>query len=246
MLQAVSNALGSRMRETDVIARVGGDEFAVLLPHTRLDAAEAVARSLCEAISRLVILASGRKVRTTLSVGAVPLGEGMSGEEAMALADIAMYEAKKQGRDRVVALDRRPAQTVDLLGWSERLRDALALDRFELYQQPIVELATGRVDRSELLLRLRDAGGQLVLPGSFVAIAERFGLIGEIDRWVVRQAIRRLGRAPRSTNVHMVNLSGISIGDPQMLPLIAADSPAGAWIPQESCSRSRRPRRSPT
>ncbi len=72
MLEAVSQALSSRMRDTDVIARVGGDEFAVVLPHTGLEAAQVVARSLCETASRLVIIANGRKVRTTLSIGAVP------------------------------------------------------------------------------------------------------------------------------------------------------------------------------
>ncbi len=232
MLAAVARALSTRMRESDVIARVGGDEFAVVLPHTPLGAATEVAHSLCEAAAGLMIVANGRKVRTTLSIGAVPLGAGMSGEDALALADIAMYEAKEHGRDRVVALDRKPAAMVDQLGWAERLREALALERFELYSQPIVEIASGRVDRYELLLRLREEDGRIVLPGAFVGVAERFGLIGEIDRWVVRRAVAALAAQPRGASCgYMVNLSGVSIGDPQLLPLIAAEIERGGIDP---------------
>lgn len=223
LLTTVARALSARMRESDVIARVGGDEFAVVLPHTPLDAGLLAARSLCDAASRFMIIVNGRKVRTTMSVGVVPLGRGMTGEDSLALADIAMYEAKKQGRNRVVALERKPAEMVDQLGWSERLRDALAFARFELYAQPIVEIATGRVDRHELLLRLRDEHDELVAPEAFIPTAERFGLIGAIDRWVVHQAIEQLALRPKRTNIYMVNLSAISIGDPQMLPLIAAE-----------------------
>jgi EAL domain-containing protein (putative c-di-GMP-specific phosphodiesterase class I) len=156
----------------------------------------------------------------------------MSGEDALALADIAMYEAKEHGRDRVVALDRKPAAMVDQLGWAERLREALALERFELYSQPIVEIASGRVDRYELLLRLREEDGRIVLPGAFVGVAERFGLIGEIDRWVVRRAVAALAAQPRGASCgYMVNLSGVSIGDPQLLPLIAAEIERGGIDP---------------
>jgi diguanylate cyclase (GGDEF)-like protein/PAS domain S-box-containing protein len=223
ILKGVAQVLSRRLRETDVIARVGGDEFAVVLPHTELDDAELVARSLCQAGSGLATVANGRKAHTTLSIGVAPLGGGMTGEDSMALADMAMYEAKQQGRDRVVALDQKPEHMRDLLGWAERLREALRLDRFELYAQPIFDLATERSDRHELLLRLHDEDNQIVLPGAFIATAERFGLIGEIDRWVVRHAIRLLAREPRSATISMVNLSGISIGDPQLLSLIAAE-----------------------
>jgi diguanylate cyclase (GGDEF)-like protein/PAS domain S-box-containing protein len=113
VLTAVAGALRGRLRETDVVARVGGDEFAVILTHTRVDTALTVARALCEAVGSLAPSADDHAVRTTLSIGIAPLGGGLSGDDSMAIADMAMYEAKKQGRDRVVGFPGESLQCLD-------------------------------------------------------------------------------------------------------------------------------------
>src|SRR4029077_950740 len=119
-------------------------------------------------------VADGRKVRTTLSVGVAPLGGGISGEDSLAIADMAMYEAKRHGHDRVMTFSQQPQYMRDQLAWAQRLQQALADDHFALYQQPIVQLQTGAVDRYELLLRLREPDGRVAPPKAFVPAAERF------------------------------------------------------------------------
>jgi EAL domain-containing protein (putative c-di-GMP-specific phosphodiesterase class I) len=109
--------------------------------------------------------------------------------------------------------------------WARRIGSALKHDGFVLLAQPIVELATGTVGQYELLLRMRESDGSLILPSKFLHTAERLGMIQEIDRWVVCEAIRVLTRlAERGSSATIgVNLSGISIGDPDVLALVGRE-----------------------
>ena len=140
----------------------------------------------------------GRKVRATLSIGIQrdrTRRRSSPPAELLAEAEIARSEAKERGRDRF-AVD-RPGGDGDgsvrsrALSWVERLREALDHDGFVLYEQPILTWP-GRVDRSELLIRLLDDDGGIVLPGAFLGAAERYGLIKAIDRWVIGRAIELL------------------------------------------------------
>lgn len=222
LIRSVARVLGERVRKSDVLARMGGDEFAVLLTQTGVEQARAMAESLRAAVLELELLAGGQRVRTTLSIGLAPVGEGLSAEEALIAADVAMYEAKGYGRNRI-AISREtlsPQASSTQLGWLERLRGALAEDRFELHAQPITELATGEVRHFELLLRMREPDGTLLMPGGFIPTAERFGVIAEIDRWVVRAAIRILAEDSRADTTYAINLSGVSVGDPELLSMI--------------------------
>jgi PAS domain S-box-containing protein len=101
--------------------------------------------------------------------------------------------------------------------WLGRIRDALDNDRLVLYWQPIVDLRTGETVQRELLLRMRDENGAIIAPGEFLAVAERYGLISEIDRWVIRQAVRLATHGPVE-----FNLSAASIGDPDVLRELAS------------------------
>ena len=111
------------------------------------------------------------------------------------------------------------------LTWAQRIGGALQHDGFTLLAQPIVELATGRTSQHELLLRMRDEHGDHVLPGSFLYIAERLGMVQEIDRWVTTQAINLLAehRDHGEELTLEVNLSGLSIGDPELLALVSRE-----------------------
>ncbi len=233
LLQGIAQALEERLRESDILARLGGDEFAVLLPHTDGDAARAVADSLRQVVRDFHTTIGGREVRTTASIGIAPVGDGASAEEALSIADLAMYGAKAVGRDAVAA--GRPgdngAGIGAEIGWFERLRAGLEHDRFELHAQPIVELSTGRVRCQELLLRLRGEAGELFQPDAFIHIAERFGLIGDIDRWVVCEAIRVLAAERDGGTAFSVNLSGRSIGDRDLLALIERELTAAEVDP---------------
>ena len=109
--------------------------------------------------------------------------------------------------------------------WAQRIGGALQHDGFALLAQPIIDFATGQPGQYELLLRMRDEHGDLVPPGSFLYIAERLGMVQEIDRWVTRQAIALLAeRHARGVDLTLeVNLSGLSLGDPELLELIGRE-----------------------
>jgi EAL domain-containing protein (putative c-di-GMP-specific phosphodiesterase class I) len=147
-----------------------------------------------------------------------------------------MYEAKEQGRDRVVLVDEpgevRAAPRTGL-STSARIRDALVRDRLVLYQQPIVDLRTGKADRHELLLRIEQEDGEMLPAGRFIQTAEQFGMVQELDRWVVGEAVSMLdklyqekpdGNGKKKSikppfGLH-INLSGSSITDAGVLEYI--------------------------
>ncbi|MFZ5827292.1 MAG: EAL domain-containing protein [Bacillota bacterium] len=226
MLKSLATLLRNQLRESDAIARLGGDEFAVLLPHADGRQAEAVAQKLLEALRRHVELIDGRTVSITGSMGIALFPEhGRTAEQLLAYADMAMYQVKEVGRNSFTLYT--PDETMRLqweskLTWERRILDALEHDRFVLYHQPILCLTTGEIGRYEALLRMKGDDGEVISPGGFLSVAERFGLIHAIDRWVVKEAIHQIARARNSHPGFCleVNLSGKAFGDPELLPLI--------------------------
>lgn len=225
LIKGVARALAEHIRDSDVLARTGGDEFALVMPDTGLEQARATAERLRASLLDLDVVVGPHRVRTTLSIGIAPVGDGLSAEDSLAAADLAMYDAKRHGRNRVSASTRAFSADVmtQQLSWLGRLRSALADGRFELYAQPIVELASRAVRCRELLLRMHDEDGELLLPADFIPTAERFGMIADIDRWVVCEAIRILAADRSSGITYTINLSGVSVGDPELLSLIEAE-----------------------
>jgi EAL domain-containing protein (putative c-di-GMP-specific phosphodiesterase class I) len=147
-------------------------------------------------------------------------------DDALVAADLAMYDAKLAGRGRYAFFEEdtvTPSATRDRLEWVERIRDALAEDRLHLAAQPIRCVRSGAIVHHELLLRMREPDGRELLPGAFLPVAEEFGLIGEIDRWVAGEAIAILDRHRDQPLVFHVNLSGRSLGDAALLASIRAD-----------------------
>jgi diguanylate cyclase (GGDEF)-like protein/PAS domain S-box-containing protein len=231
LIRQTGQILRGRLRATDVLARIGGDEFAVLLPSADEARGRLVASSLIRAVRREASVGTGgRSQRVTASIGVAPIPEvgDVTAEELLVAADMAMYDAKESGRDRASVYSAevgRQGRMQARLNWAERIRRALAEDRFVLHAQPILALDCDSIPRHELLLRMVDEDGELIPPGIFLYIAERVGLIGEIDRWVLREGIRLLGReqrAGRDIRIEL-NLSGASIGDPELLELITQE-----------------------
>jgi diguanylate cyclase (GGDEF)-like protein len=235
VIAAVGRALCEELRDGDVAARLGGDEFAAVLHDTDLEGAAACAQRLCDLIRNSQLCPGVRPGQITVSVGVAPLAPTEdSWDRALANADAAMYAAKENGRDGYAVHNGNllPAAVLtQRYHWSTRLRTALSDDGFELYAQPIVDLATGATCAHELLLRLVDEG-RLWPPGAFLPEAERFGLMPEIDRWVIEHAIELARHAPTPLTV---NISAASIDDAHSRGLIirrlkAAGLPAGRLI----------------
>jgi diguanylate cyclase (GGDEF)-like protein/PAS domain S-box-containing protein len=224
LLKSVAGALRHRIRETDILARVGGDEFAVLLPQTDAKQTQSVADVIVKTLHRHMTVLGERSVHTTVSVGAA-LFDGLDAASVLTYADHAMYEAKAAGRDRF-AVHRPGRETASVrLADAERIRTALEEDRLLLYCQPILDLKENQVCQYELLLRLPDdQGGEPLLPGAFLYVAERSGLIQAIDCWVAGKAIALIAEHQRAGQrlVLHVNLSGKSIGDPKVAALTEA------------------------
>ncbi len=229
--------LRERLRDSDVIARLGGDEFAILLPHTGDVEARRVADDVLEAIRTHSFMAGGMPLRLSASVGVALFPEhGTTVGELLSRADLAMYQAKDEGRNRLCMFEPDgdwQAAVESRVGWYQRIHEALERDLFVLHAQPMLDLRTGKVTQYELLLRAVEVNGELVLPGVFLDIAERSGLIQEIDRWVVRRAIRMLGehRAAGESLKLSVNLSAQAFGDRDLLSIIQAELNAAAVDP---------------
>ncbi|MEA2294853.1 MAG: hypothetical protein QOE86_2492 [Solirubrobacteraceae bacterium] len=230
LLRAVALALRERVRATDAVGRLGGDEFGIVLAGTGEVEAEEVAKGLLEAFrSRVGVEVGERIVRVTASAGVRQLApEGtMSATELLGEADMALYEAKERGRDRLAVAGQihDVPRVVHHGRWRERIRDALATDGFVLHEQPILRLADGQVDRAELLIRMIGAGGEAIPPAAFLPVAERYDHIRDIDRWVVSHAVALLAlrQAQGSAIGASINLSGPSIGDASVVDFILAE-----------------------
>jgi diguanylate cyclase (GGDEF)-like protein/PAS domain S-box-containing protein len=226
-LRHVSGLLQHRLRETDVVCRLGGDEFALILPGTDPDQARAAARALLDELRADTSIRHGTQiVRVTASIGltAIESGSRLTPEELLAQADMALYDAKEAGRDRIAETDfAAPHESAFMtrLGWSERIRDALAHDAFVLHEQPIINLSSEAVERAELLIRMCTDTEELISPASFLPVAERLGQIRAIDRWVIDRALELL-RKPEDKRILHVNLSGATMTNPELIDSLPA------------------------
>ena len=230
VLTAVARILEQRTRETDVVGRLGGDEFGIILTHSSAADAHTVALSLLHELrDHRSTLVNEQPVAVTASIGLrmVERGDGLTADELIVEADVAMYDAKENGRNRVSVAGTdsiEPTRLRRRLAMSDRIRRALARDDgFVLYEQPICSLDTGEVDRTEILVRMPDGEGGLLQPSSFLPIADHFGLMPALDQWVIEHAIDLLAERQRAgIRLGMeVNLSGTSISDPAVIDFIA-------------------------
>lgn len=215
LIRALALALRERLRPTDVLARLGGDEYAFILSRTDVQGAMVVADELLELVRHHALVSDGVRVRTTASIGIAPItATSGNAQDLLAAADVALDQAKERGRDRAVVYTpdsgRRAAARHT---WSERVRHALEHEQFTLHAQPIVDLRTGEATHAELLIRLQD-DGQLIPPAEFLPTAERTGLITAIDRWVIHQGTRLAATSGGRTLE--LNLSAKSLADPDL------------------------------
>ncbi|MDJ0927610.1 MAG: EAL domain-containing protein [Gammaproteobacteria bacterium] len=229
LLREIAGLIREQVRESDSVARLGGDEFGLLLTRCPLDKARQIADDVCKAVRDHRFVWQEKIFTVGVSIGLVEVGS-VSGtiKDLLAAADSACYVAKQHGRGQThvySARDEAAARQRGEILWLGKLQAALKEDGFELFFQPIVATA-GRVRTGpamEALLRLRDDEGSIVLPKQFLKAAERYQLMGNIDRWVVRATLAAIGqgtvRLPDERSC-TINLSGQTLGDDEFLEFV--------------------------
>jgi diguanylate cyclase (GGDEF)-like protein/PAS domain S-box-containing protein len=239
VLTTVARRLQSVIRAADTVARIGGDEFAVLVEDTRTDAdaAKAAARVLA-AVAR-PIHAAGTEVSITASIGIAYDEGGSAPATVLRNADIAMYLAKRAGKDRFEIFEAAMhVQVVERLQLEADLHQAVTDDQLRVHYQPIVSLADRRVVGLEALVRWEHPEHGMIPPGRFVPLAEETGVIVPIGRHVLREACRQLAcwrarfpgadRLTISVNLSMRQLLVGDIVDDVRRALLDAGLPAPA------------------
>jgi len=226
LIRHVAAIMRERVRVTDIVARLSGDEFAVLMPQTDTAGALQLGEDLRAQVAEQATAGLDTE-SATISVGITMFGgeRGIGAEAILVAADQAMYRAKEEGRDRIALFEdpdesRRAGRRRQTT--SARIREALTQDRLSLHTQPIRSLESGGIERYELLLRMTGEDGELLPAASFIEAAERSGMVQELDRWVVVRALELLAareRAGSPVSLH-VNLSGASVADLSVLEFI--------------------------
>jgi diguanylate cyclase (GGDEF)-like protein/PAS domain S-box-containing protein len=253
LLQLLAKMLQTQMRDSDILARLGGDELGVLLPHCPPDHAMLIADELRQSIKNFRFVWDDHTFELGVSIGVVEINHNSkSMTDLLIAADQACYLAKERGRNRVHLYqesDLRLAQRHGEMMWVSRLNEAFERQYFRLYAQPIVSLADDANHHDEVLIRIQNAKGDLILPGAFIPAAERYDMMVAIDRWVIKAVCHHVqslrdslppvqafieDRQPAPAQFS-VNLSGTSLGDEGLHDYIIEQFVAHDIAPEQIC-----------
>ncbi|HEY0961282.1 MAG TPA: EAL domain-containing protein [Pseudomonadales bacterium] len=227
LLRQLAQELYRCVRRDDTLARLGGDEFAILLENCSLENAERAANNVRQAVQNFRFMWNDNMFTIGVSIGLTLISQdGESLSEVLRRADAACYAAKEAGRNRLHVFrmdDKELAMRHMEMSWVSRVNAALEENRLELWQQEIAEISRDEhpggntaEDHFEVLLRMRDTDGTLVMPGTFLPAVERYTLASKIDRWVLKALFKWLGDNPHTADrigLCAVNLSGQTLGD---------------------------------
>lgn len=230
LLQMVARRLKNTVRESDTVARVGGDEFAVIASTRNPNETAILARRICEAIRAPYDL-KGHAVITDTSIGiAVAPNDGTEPDSLIKNADMALYKAKGDGRGTYRFFESNmDSRMKERRALELALRNAIASNQFELHYQPLLDLRTNTVTTCEALLRWNHPIRGLISPAEFIPIAEEIGLILPIGEWVIRRACQ--DAANWSNNIKVaVNLSPIQVMSQNLVPIVMS-ALASAGLP---------------
>jgi len=198
LIRKVADQLELTVETRGMVARFGGDEFAILVSGIDKRKAKDLAESVLEDMRRLAHIENDNVFHVHCSIGIAMINsDKFDHDELFAQADIACREAKANGRNRLqfYSMSEREAERmVADVGWVSKLREAIDNDLFVLRYQPIVHIATGQVTHHEVLLRMVSENGRTIAPDAFLPAAVRFGLMAEIDTWMVEHALLEMAR----------------------------------------------------
>ena len=255
LLQLLAKMLQTEMRDSDILARLGGDELGVLLPHCPPDQALLVADAIRQSVKNFRFVWESRTFELGVSIGVVEINQhSKSMSELLIAADQACYLAKERGRNRVHMYqesDQRLARRQGEMQWVSRLNEAFEHQHFRLYAQPIVGLAQPCEVHDEVLIRIQPGPGEPILPGAFIPAAERYDMMAAIDRWVIGAVCRHVRSVREGTAAtgadgpqpapagysgrYSINLSGTSLGDEGLHDYILEQFARHQVAPEQIC-----------
>jgi len=229
LLKQLTVLLHRKIRKSDTLGRLGGDEFGILFLDCRLDKARQIIRILCNTINEFRFVWGDKSFEVGVSVGVVAINSQSGGlTEVLSAADSACFVAKDLGRNRIHVYqpdDQILSQRRGEMQWLPRIRHALENDRFQLYYQKFVPVSSPDSEYNiELLVRMIDEKGEIIPPMAFLPAAERYDLMPVIDRWVINNAFVNLKSYQlfnSDTNyMWTINISGQSLGDEYFMDYI--------------------------
>ena len=225
VLAQVAKRLTPLLRRDDIIARVGGDEFAILMHNvSSYDRCREYANQLIEAVEPAIYTQQEQRCQIGLNIGAAHYpNDTLDAEDLMKFADLAMYEAKKQQKSTIQfysqEMEQASRKRIEL---EASLRDAINQEQFELFLQPMLDLNTGRIIKAEALLRWNLPDGTIASPDDFIPVAEQSGLIVPLGKWVISRACQMLNTLQQySPELKLsINLSPRQVSDRYLLEFI--------------------------
>ena len=229
MLRHLSHQLRQAIGADGVLARLGGDEFGLLLERHTLEQGQEVAERIFESIKRFRFSWEGRSYSCGVSIGIAEINaKTESTHSVLSAADTACYVAKDMGRNRLHVYrpyDEEITRQQGQMRWVNRIEAAIQRESFSLMQQPILSIGSQSIgdEHVEVLLRMHDHEGRVIAPGAFIPAAERYNLIGSLDRWVIRNTFRWLAEHParlEELGLCAINLSGQSLGEGSLYEFI--------------------------
>ncbi len=244
LLRQLGRLLEHHIRKRDTLARLGGDEFALLIEHCSINEARTIAEKLIDTLSDFSFPWEDHSFNIGVSIGLVSVdNQSKSMGEVLRAADSACYIAKEQGRNRVHVHqedDEEQARRYGEMQWAVRIPRALEDQRFQLYFQEIMPIQDGEpaAGHFELLLRMQDENGKLIMPGAFLPAAERYNLSDKLDRWVVGQIFNWFEQHQErleQLKLCSINLSGLSLNNRAFLPFVIKQLENSRVTPAKIC-----------
>ena len=227
LLVNIANLLRKLTDRDKFVARISADEYTVLVQNSTQKKILAFAEMIRHAMRIFSFEIEDRlyKIGVSIGISVTTTGSEITASEMLARADQACFIAKKHGRNMIHLYndtDQEVHLKRDEAYWMPKIRNALVNDRFCLMFQPVVNLKTNQIEHYEALIRMRDENNELISPGVFIPVAERIGMIHEIDNWVIKQAIHALQQLPEDKSYVSlnINLSSHAFHDPSLLERI--------------------------
>ncbi len=229
LLRQLASMLKHKVRKHDTLSRLGGDEFGVLIENCSLENAKQLAQNICDAVANFQFFWGISSFRVGVSIGLVAISDQTRDHtEVLSQADSACYAAKDLGRNRVHVYRENDVELARRFGemqWVTRIESALEQERLELYFQPIVPINDARPSarQYEILVRMRESTGEIIAPSVFLPAAERYNLMGRVDRKVVSMALRWLSLHPdhhKQLESCTINLSGQTLMDDTFIDFV--------------------------